>query len=376
MLHILLIDDDKNILDGLSRIIENHFPNDFFCTTASDGEEAIRQMQQHYFHLIISDNKMSKINGLSLLQILKKHKISSYVIILSGFDDYSYIRTALKNGAYDYLLKPVNIKQLVRIIEQLIPDLKNSLPAYLPSSLPVETEESFVPTDYFDIALSELPKSEDELKKELNMLRLSICDLNSTDCIILIDKIFSNLSEKIFNQEKFQECLMSFVYSLMKHNNSMIQIIAENKLTRYDISNHIKNTPYCSQLKELFKEDILKYIDKLTEIQNEKNYHMIRKAQDYIKTHISDTLAINDISAQFQLSPYYFSTLFKNFTGVCIRDYIVQERINKAKSLLQNPEKKIQDVALESGYQDVAHFNRAFKKITGLSPSKYRTFDH
>ena len=103
---------------------------------------------------------------------------------------------------------------------------------------------------------------------------------------------------------------------------------------------------------------------------------MVRKAKDYIKTHISDTLAINDISAQFQLSPYYFSTLFKNFTGVCIRDYIVQERINKAKSLLQNPEKKIQDIALESGYQDVAHFNRAFKKITGLSPSKYRTFDH
>ena len=103
----------------------------------------------------------------------------------------------------------------------------------------METEESFVPTDYFDIALSELPKSEDELKRELNMLRLSICDLNSTDCILLIDKIFSNLSEKIFNQEKFQECLMSFVYSLMKHNNSMIQIIAENKLTRYDISNHI-----------------------------------------------------------------------------------------------------------------------------------------
>ena len=60
---------------------------------------------------------------------------------------------------------------------------------------------------------------------------------------------------------------------------------------------------------------------------------------------------------------------------MCIRDYIVQERIEKAKVLLKNPNKKIQDIALESGYQDAAHFNRAFKKITGLSPSKFRTFD-
>lgn len=60
MLHILLIDDDKNILDGLSRIIENHFPNDFFCTTASDGEEAIRQMQQHYFTSLFQIIKCQK----------------------------------------------------------------------------------------------------------------------------------------------------------------------------------------------------------------------------------------------------------------------------------------------------------------------------
>ena len=161
----------------------------------------------------------------------------------------------------------------------------------------------------------------------------------------------------------------------MEHNSSMIQIIVEHKLTRDDMSNHIKKIPCVSQLKELFREDMLLYSDKLTAIQNERNHHMVRKAKDYIKAHVSDPLTVTDISAQFRLSPYYFSTLFKNLTGMCIRDYIVQERIEKAKVLLKNPNKKIQDIALESGYQDAAHFNRAFKKITGLSPSKFRTFD-
>ena len=376
MYQILLIDDDETILDGLKVVMQNHFSDEFRCVTATNGEEAIKQMQTEYYHLIISDNKMPKLDGLSLLRILKKYDISSCVIILSGFDDYSYIRNALKTGAYDYLLKPVNIRQLVNMIEHLIPDLKNNIPSCLPLCFHIGAEEEKDQMDYFDIPLSRNPKTEDDLKKELELLRLSVCDMNISACTDMIETIFSDLSEKELTHEQFRECLMSFVYSLMEHNSSMIQIIVEHKLTRYDISNHIKNVPCCSQLKELFKEDILLYINKLTAIQNERNHHMVRKAQDYIKAHISDSLTITDISAQFQLSPYYFSTLFKNITGICIRDYIVQERIEKAKILLQNPEKKIQDIAFESGYQDAAHFNRAFKKITGMSPSRYRMFGH
>ncbi len=101
MYQILLIDDDETILDGLRAVLEHHFPDRFLCAAAADGEEAVKRMQKEYYHLIISDNKMPKLGGLSLLKILKKHEISSCVIILSGFDDYSYIRSALKTGAYE-----------------------------------------------------------------------------------------------------------------------------------------------------------------------------------------------------------------------------------------------------------------------------------
>lgn len=375
MYQILLIDDDETILDGLRTVLYNHFSTEFICTTATDGESAIRLMEKNYYHLIISDTKMPKLDGLSLLRILKKHEISSCVIILSGYDDYSYIRSALKTGAYDYLLKPVNINQFVHMIEHLIPSLRDTSPSYLPSRFSVEAGQEKERIEYFDLLPSINLKTEEDLKKELELLRQSVCNMDIPSCTDMIDQIFSGLSEKVMSHDRFQKYLISFVYSIMEHNNSMIQIIAEHKLTRYDISSHIKNIPCCSQLRELFKTDLVLYVKKLMAIQEERNYYMVRKAKDYINAHLSAPLTITDISAQFQFSPYYFSTLFKTLTGMCIRDYIVQQRIEKAKILLQDPEKKIQDIALESGYQDAAHFNRAFKKITGLSPSKYRTFD-
>ena len=58
--------------------------------------------------------------------------------------------------------------------------------------------------------------------------------------------------------------------------------------------------------------------------------------------------------------------------GITFRDYLRAVRVEKAKELLREGFLKIQDIALMVGYQDAPHFNRAFKEVTGLSPSLYR----
>ncbi|MGZ5566768.1 MAG: helix-turn-helix domain-containing protein [Limisphaerales bacterium] len=72
-------------------------------------------------------------------------------------------------------------------------------------------------------------------------------------------------------------------------------------------------------------------------------------------------------------STFHFCKMFKKATGLNFTDYVSRVRVEKAKNLLLNPNLRISEIAYEVGFQSLTHFNRVFKKITGQSPSHYRT---
>lgn len=123
MYNLLIVDDDPNILNGLCDIIKFEFPDTFECYTAIHGEEALELLHLYPIDIVITDMKMPKIDGIQLLSLIKKEDLcsnNSHVIVLSGYDDYLLVRDALKLGASDYLLKPINIDQLKHTILDII----------------------------------------------------------------------------------------------------------------------------------------------------------------------------------------------------------------------------------------------------------------
>jgi AraC-like DNA-binding protein len=64
--------------------------------------------------------------------------------------------------------------------------------------------------------------------------------------------------------------------------------------------------------------------------------------------------------------------VFKKATGINFTDYVSRVRIEKAKNLALNPNLRISEIAFEVGFQSLTHFNRVFKRITGVSPTSYR----
>lgn len=98
----------------------------------------------------------------------------------------------------------------------------------------------------------------------------------------------------------------------------------------------------------------------------------IGRAFEYIETNYPSEITLKDISNYVGFSEYYFSRLFKDVTGQNFLNYLNSYRARQAEKLLKHSEKPILEIALESGFNSLATFNRTFRKIRGCSPTFYR----
>ncbi|OXM16974.1 response regulator transcription factor [Paenibacillus herberti] len=113
MYNLLIVDDEPLICEGIrSKIIRMNRSDIRGIRIAHDGREAMDLVNAAPPDIIITDIKMPKMDGITLLKSLSKERPSIKFIILSGYGDYEYVREAFKYGASDYLLKPVSFLDL------------------------------------------------------------------------------------------------------------------------------------------------------------------------------------------------------------------------------------------------------------------------
>lgn len=95
----------------------------------------------------------------------------------------------------------------------------------------------------------------------------------------------------------------------------------------------------------------------------------------YLAANYTQKLTLSEVAAQFYLSPYYLSRLFRRVTGMSIVDYINGQRIEAAQHLLEDTDLSINAVAEQTGFSTAAHFRRVFRELLGVGPQQYRK-DH
>ncbi|MAT49623.1 MAG: AraC family transcriptional regulator [Porticoccaceae bacterium] len=98
----------------------------------------------------------------------------------------------------------------------------------------------------------------------------------------------------------------------------------------------------------------------------------LRSIRDYIHANLGKGLALSDIAESNGLSSRALSELFRNTTGITIREFIANARLSKAKALLANRELLIKQVGYDCGFRGAAAFVAAFRKATGMTPTEYR----
>ncbi len=116
---ILVVDDESNIREGMSKYIRLHTDRFDEVLTAANGEEALDNIIKYHPEVMLLDIQIPKKNGLEVMKEAKKAGLMPVTIILSCHEDFSYARQALHLGASEYMLKPIRATELLASINQI-----------------------------------------------------------------------------------------------------------------------------------------------------------------------------------------------------------------------------------------------------------------
>lgn len=120
MLKVLLVDDEPFIMEGLSVIIDWDKEGFEIVDKVSNAFEALELLQKEEIDLVISDIKMPGMTGLELVEKVNREQISgAYFVVLSGYNDFRYVRTALQYECLDYMLKPISKDELLKVLDRV-----------------------------------------------------------------------------------------------------------------------------------------------------------------------------------------------------------------------------------------------------------------
>ena len=98
----------------------------------------------------------------------------------------------------------------------------------------------------------------------------------------------------------------------------------------------------------------------------------VKRCTDYIYEHLHENVTLEQLAKREKLNPSYLSKMFSKELGVGIKDYIIGAKINTAKNILRYSEFSILDISISLGYSSQSAFTAAFRKLTGMTPKKYR----
>ncbi|MDO3411916.1 response regulator [Saccharibacillus sp. CPCC 101409] len=116
---LLIADDDDQIRTGIEQGIDWHSLNIEQVITASNGIEALQKFNEFFPEIVLTDVRMPGMDGLELLRQIKQVRAQTKVIILSGYNDFQYLKTAIQLDAVDYEMKPIRARNLVALIKKV-----------------------------------------------------------------------------------------------------------------------------------------------------------------------------------------------------------------------------------------------------------------
>ncbi len=162
MFQVVVVDDEPSSVEFIAHLIEERCPGFSVLATAGNGRECLNLIRTKTPDVVVSDVKMPVMDGVELARRLRAEYPGIVTLMVSGYQEYDYVRGALKSGVYDYLLKPLTpsafasvFDKLRRALEEKFNARRNSMLLDLSSGVKVcvESLKACFPEDAYDCVL-------------------------------------------------------------------------------------------------------------------------------------------------------------------------------------------------------------------------------
>lgn len=405
MLRTLIVDDSKTELDVLLFLIKK-YSLPLCASTAFNGEEALAILEKESFQLLITDIKMPFMDGLSLAKEAIRLQPHIKIIISSGYQDFTYAKTAISLGVKEYLLKPVNPSEFTGLIARLSKDAEAEQERISQNRVTVLYSRDQITQQLIEGKLR--PEKDGLLSPKVRAIMPASCLL----FLISADKteltMLQNLKQEIIRlADQFfgypARCISSAA-GLFLSIDSAEPICADSKEI---LQSHADR--FAERLHEMYRlhfrvlppptacavppESIYELARLLIQqascagcgTPDDENtapsglassHGKVRMVCDYIASHYQEELSLEILSDIAYVHPDYLSRIFKKETGMNLNRYIKTFRMNKACQLLLDTQQKVSSISTAVGYQNCPYFIRTFTDTFGISPERYRQEHH
>jgi two-component system, response regulator YesN len=396
MWKVLIADDEPKIRRGLKTLLSS-FGNDLeVVAEAEDGEMALELAMENDPDILLIDVRMPFKSGLELIEALNSSLPGKVMIIISGHDEFEYAQAAVKLGVFDYVLKPVVAESFRKVIDRAKAELETRRERKKYAAWAREQLEHNLPMlrERFlrDWARASLSKT--EVLEGLSFLKVDIAssatllaarfaeradpgsangDQNGRLALVairaLIEGAFAPGIAYLFENDS--ETLFALAPAMREEELArLVDEIERRSAERVYQVPSLATRPvpvllsdFCEAYEELCAE--------LADGENCETFVVL--ARNYIDKHYwNPDLCLEDAASELQISPGYLSRLMKRETGFSFVEYLNRVRVKKATLLMSDPSAKAFEVAERVGYRSQHYFSRAFKKVTGSSPTDHR----
>lgn len=455
MLQVLLVDDEPAVTESLLRSINWAALDLKVASVVASGSQALNYMESNPVDIVITDIRMSDMDGLSLCRHVSRINPHIQSIIISGYAEFSYAQKALSYSVIGYCLKPIEYTELTHYLQIAIQKLSQYTPNSNFDNLldaihqgkPEKIEQElrnygfYSKLYYLAVSSSKTPvcRSNQKIlafqlghkrfaylfehpidpeyftrnfsKSQCKGFSYCLNPVDISDFASILNKLnnaafsyffdpqtvvntqlsgpkrvplFPEIKKAVTSQDtplilsmlyqlktypatSFTISSVWNLYELLANSEGYSSFIAvDDVYNAQQLVSHFGS--FSSMLDALLERFEQTQLDPSLKISNTTFLNIIK----FIDSNLAKNCSLQKLSAEMNMSANYLGQIFKRETGKSFTQYVTEQRIDHAKTMLTQKDMSISDIAVASGFNDYFYFLKTFKRITGVTPKQYR----